>query len=191
MKIVLASASERRQELMKRITDEFYIIVSNFDEEQVDFSGNCSEYVLTLAEGKAKCVAENLSYDALVIGCDTVVFFNGKVLEKPKNKKEAFDMLKSLSGNTHQVYSGLTVINMANNKIHKEYVVTDVTFSPLTDNDIEQYIATGEPMDKAGAYGIQGKGGIFVERINGCFYNVVGLPLNKLKTVIEEMGVNL
>lgn len=191
MKIILASASERRHELLKRITEEFNIVVSEFDENSVSFKGDCEEYVKLLAEGKANAVGKLLTEDVLVIGCDTVVFCQGKVLGKPNNKNEAVEMLKLLSGNVHQVYSGLALLHKKDNKIISEAVKTDVKFSLLSHHDIFTYVESGEPMDKAGAYGIQGYGGVFVEEIHGCYYNVVGLPLNTLKKMMEKMGVNL
>ena len=96
-------------------------------------------------------------------------------------------MLKSLSGKTHRVYSGLAVVNTSNNKVEKESLYTEVKFSNLTDEEIKSYIKTGEPLDKAGAYGIQGYGGVFVEKINGCYYNVVGLPLNLLNKMLKKV----
>lgn len=191
MKLVLASASERRQELLRRITSNFDIIVSNFDEERVGFQGSCGEYVMNLAQGKAEDVAHKVNNGAIVIGCDTIVSFKEHVLGKPKNKSEAFSMLRLLSGSIHQVYSGIAVIDTKTKNVKIDYVCTDVKFSSLSDEEIRNYIATGEPMDKAGAYGIQGFGGVFVEEITGDYYNVVGLPLNKLNKMLKEMGVNL
>jgi septum formation protein len=190
MKIVLASASIRRQELLKRLTDEFEIIVSNFDEDRVEFSGDCGSYVMELAEGKASDVCKKMQSESIVIGCDTIVSFGNKILGKPKDKTEAFNMLKFLSGNSHQVYSGIVLVNTRSEKIIRDYVCTDVKFSELSDSEIRKYIENGEYKDKAGAYGIQGYGGVFVEKIHGCYYNVVGLPLNKLSKMLVEMGVN-
>ncbi|WP_027624985.1 Maf-like protein [Clostridium lundense] len=192
MNIILASASERRKELLKRIVDNFQIVVSNFDENKIEFQGDCGSYVVDLAKGKALNVASNLNtHEDIIIASDTVVFLDNKVLGKPKDKSEAFDMLKSLSGKIHQVYSGIAIYNTYNKKIITEYVCTEVKFSNIPDDLILKYIESGEPMDKAGAYGIQGYGGIFVEKINGCYYNVVGLPLNKLYFLLKEMGVDL
>ena len=114
-----------------------------------------------------------------------------KILGKPKDENEAFDMLKLLSGNTHQVYSGIAIINNKTGNINRDFVCTDVKFDNLSDEQIKKYIENGEYKDKAGAYGIQGYGGIFVEEIHGCYYNVVGLPLNKLSKMLKGMGVNL
>lgn len=146
---------------------------------------------MNLAEGKALSIKHKVESEALIIGCDTVVSFNGKILGKPKDDKEAFNMLKMLSGNSHKVYSGIAVVNNSTGDIKKEFVCTKVNFSVLSDEEIEKYIETGEHKDKAGAYGIQGCGGIFVEEIHGCYYNVVGLPLNKLSKMLKGMGVNL
>lgn len=191
MTLVLASASERRKELLARLTEEFNIIISDFDESKVIFNGDCSKYVMDLAEGKAGFVAKNLNYDALIIGCDTVVTYNGEVLGKPKNEDDAFEMLNRLSGKVHKVYSGIAVIDTKKGRVTRDYACTEVKFSSITDEEILKYISSGEPMDKAGAYGIQGFGGVFVEWIKGDFYNVVGLPINKLKYMLMEMGVNL
>ncbi|MFA9398953.1 MAG: Maf-like protein [Clostridiaceae bacterium] len=187
---ILASASPRRKELLSRITSEFQVVVSNFDEDTVAFSGDVEKYVMEIAKGKALDVAKQYKED-IVIGCDTVVVYENKVLGKPKDKIEAYDMLKMLSDRTHFVYSGLFIIDTKRNIIRNNFEKTEVFFSKLTEKDITRYIDTGEPMDKAGAYGIQGKGGIFVKKINGCFYNVMGLPINKLNSMIREMGVNL
>ncbi|WP_139905179.1 Maf-like protein [Clostridium thermarum] len=191
MKIILASASERRTELLKRIVDEFSVIVSNFDEDSVPFKGNFGDYVIELSKGKALSVAQRVKEEALIIACDTIVAVESAVLGKPSSKEEAILMLERLSGRTHQVYSGLTVMNTKTLEIKCDYVKTDVKFSMLTKGEIRKYVESGEPMDKAGAYGIQGGGGVFVEEINGCYYNVVGLPLNRLNHILRGMGVNL
>jgi septum formation protein len=191
MEIILASASIRRQELIKRLTNDFKIIVSDFDESTIKLKNNCSSYVMDIAEGKAECVKDKVKNESLIIGCDTVVFFNGKILGKPKDDKEAFSMLKMLSGNTHEVYSGLAILDNISGNIKRDFVCTKVDFSKLSDEVIEKYIETGEHRDKAGSYGIQGYGGVFVEEIHGCYYNVVGLPLNKLSRMLRGMGVNL
>ncbi|MDU7242730.1 Maf-like protein [Clostridium sp.] len=187
MNYVLASGSERRQELLHRIVDEFNIIVSDFDEDKILFKGNVDEYVVDLAKGKALSVKESLKEEAIIIAGDTVVVLDDKILGKPNNEEDAYNMLKQLSGRTHRVYSGLVVINMYNNKIEQESLYTEVKFSNLTEEEIKSYIKTGEPLDKAGAYGIQGYGGVFIEGINGCYYNVVGLPLNLLNKMLRKV----
>jgi septum formation protein len=192
LKIVLASASSRRKELLKRLVKSFQVIVSDFNESSIVFHKDCASYVMKLAEGKAKNVCDKCTdRDLIIIGCDTVVFFNGKIMGKPSSGEEAFYMLKSLSGNEHRVYSGISVIDKSSNKIYNDFVCTTVKFSEIDDRQIEKYLKTGEYIDKAGSYGIQGYGGIFVEEICGCYYNVVGLPLNKLYNMLSRMGVNL
>lgn len=187
MKYILASGSERRQELLHRIIEEFDTIVSDFDESQILFQNDVAEFVKNLARGKALSVKESLEEPAIIIAGDTVVVFEDEILGKPKNEEDAFNMLKKLSGKTHRVYSGVVVINTENNKIEEEALYTEVKFSELKDEEIVAYIKTKEPMDKAGAYGIQGYGGVFVEKINGCYYNVVGLPLNLLNKMINKV----
>ena len=187
LKIVLASASERRQELLNRLVENFTIIVSEFDESLVEFQGDLSEYVENIALGKAKDVVDRVKQDAIIIAADTIVTLENDILGKPKDKDDAFRMLKMLSGRVHKVYSGLVLINTSNGRVIKTSLATEVKFSSLTDEEIIKYINSGEPLDKAGAYGIQGKGGIFVEEIRGCYYNVVGLPLNKLKYMLNEI----
>ncbi|MCM8710363.1 Maf-like protein [Clostridium sp. SYSU_GA19001] len=191
MEIILASASQRREELLRRIIKDFSIIVSDFDEDSVIFNGNCEDYVKTLAFGKAMNVAKTLKNKSIVIGCDTVVYHNNKILGKPNDKEEAYSMIRALSGNVHKVYSGIALINTVSNISIIDYVCTDVFFAEISDDEINKYIHKNEWADKAGAYGIQGNAGIFVEKIHGCYYNVVGLPLNRLYNMLKEMGVNL
>lgn len=183
---MLASGSERRQELLNRITSDFQTVVSNFDEGSVVFNEDAKAYVMELSKGKAQAVAEQINMDAIIIGADTIVMLDNKVLGKPKSEFEAFQMLMSLSDKCHEVYSGITIIDTKNQKIISDVVCTKVKFSNISKEDIQKYIETGEPMDKAGAYGIQGYGGVFVESIDGCYYNVVGLPLNKLSQMLKQ-----
>lgn len=187
MHYILASASSRRQELLTKIVENFEIVVSNFDEDSIQFNGDVENYVKTLAEGKAQNVASLSNEGSIIIAADTVVVIEGKILGKPKNEDDAYNMLKLLSSKVHRVYSGIAVINTANNIMKSEAVFTEVKFSELTHEDIIDYINSKEPLDKAGAYGIQGLGALFVEKINGCYYNVVGLPLNKLNKIIKEV----
>ncbi|MFD3157640.1 Maf-like protein [Haloimpatiens sp. FM7330] len=191
MKLTLGSASPRRKELLKKITENFDVIVSDFDEESIDFNGDFTKYVKKIAEGKALNVSKKIQDESIVIGCDTIVAFDGKVLGKPKDEEDAYSMLSAMSGKWHAVYSGIAIVNNLTGKILTDYVCTNVKFSDITDREIKKYIKTGEPMDKAGSYGIQGLGGIFIEKIDGCYYNVVGLPINKLNSMFMRMGVNL
>lgn len=187
LKFILASASERRKDLLSRIVSNFEVKISNFDEEKVEVSTNIENYVKTLAEGKAKDVALNCDNDSIIIGADTIVAIGDNILGKPKDKNHAFQMLKLLSNNVHRVYSGVAVINNQKNIMKSECLYTEVYFSEISDDEIWRYIESGECLDKAGAYGIQGYGGVFAEKINGCYYNVVGLPLNLLNKMIKNV----
>ena len=187
LKFILASASDRRKELLSRIISDFEVKISDFDEGTVEVSKDIEKYVKTLAEGKAKSVALNCTNDSIIIGADTIVVIDDNILGKPKDKDDAFRMLKLLSNNVHRVYSGVTVINNEKQVMKSDCLYTEVYFSELSDEEIWRYIDTGECLDKAGAYGIQGYGGVFVEKINGCYYNVVGLPLNLLNKMIKNV----
>ena len=191
MKVILASKSPRRVEILEKIVKEFEVVQSNFDENTIDFKGDVEKYVKDLSRNKAIEVSKRLNEPSIVIAADTVVFQNGKVLEKPKNEEDAFSMLSSLSGNTHKVYSGICLINTYNDTVVTDCDCTEVKFSELNPRQIRNYINSGEPMDKAGAYGIQGLGGAFVERIEGCYYNVMGLPLNKLYKALENYDITI
>lgn len=192
MDFILASSSERRKELLKKIVNKFEVIPSDYDENEVVFNGDCSDYVMELSKGKALNVARKLKRDnGIIIASDTIVYFNEKVLGKPSSKEHAYEMLKSLSGETHKVYSGMAIYDLSTKQLKTDFSCSEVKFSNLDDQIIREYIKTGEPMDKAGSYGIQGYGGIFVEKIHGCYYNIVGLPINKLYFLLKEMGVNL
>ncbi|EGT5618124.1 Maf-like protein [Clostridium perfringens] len=191
MKVILASKSPRRVEILEKIVKEFEVVQSNFDENTIDFKGDIEKYVKDLSRNKAIEVSKRLNEPSIVIAADTVVFQDGKVLEKPKNEEDAFSMLSSLSGNTHKVYSGICLINTYDDTVVTDYDCTEVRFSELNTRQIRNYINSGEPMDKAGAYGIQGLGGAFVEGINGCYYNVMGLPLNKLYKALENYNITI
>ena len=191
MKVILASKSPRRVEILEKIVKEFEVVQSNFDENTIDFKGDIEKYVKDLSRNKAIEVSKRLKEPSIVIAADTVVFQNGKVLEKPKNEEDAFSMLSSLSGNTHKVYSGICLINTYDDTVVTDCDCTEVRFSELNPRQIRNYINSGEPMDKAGAYGIQGLGGAFVEGIKGCYYNVMGLPLNKLYKALENYDITI
>lgn len=191
MKVILASKSPRRVEILEKIVKEFEVVQSNFDENTIDFKGDIEKYVKDLSRNKAIEVSKRLNEPSIVIAADTVVFQSGKVLEKPKNEEDAFSMLSSLSGNTHKVYSGICLINTYDDTVVTDCDCTEVRFSELNPRQIRNYINSGEPMDKAGAYGIQGLGGAFVEGINGCYYNVMGLPLNKLYKALENYDITI
>ncbi|WP_415349367.1 Maf-like protein [Clostridium perfringens] len=191
MKVILASKSPRRVEILEKIVKEFEVVQSNFDENTIDFKGDIEKYVKDLSRNKAIEVSKRLNEPSILIAADTVVFQDGKVLEKPKNEEDAFSMLSSLSGNTHKVYSGICLINTYDDTVVTDCDCTEVRFSELNPRQIRNYINSGEPMDKAGAYGIQGLGGAFVEGIKGCYYNVMGLPLNKLYKALENYDITI
>ena len=174
--IILASASPRRQELLKLIIDDFEIIPADIDE---NISGNTEveQRPKIIAEKKALYIAEKHP-ERLVIGCDTAVIVDNTMLGKPKDENDAVKMLKLLSGRTHKVITGNCLV--LNNIIKKFSVVTEVEFYNLTENEINNYIKTNDWKDKAGAYGIQGKAGLFVKQIKGDYNNVVGLPCAEL-----------
>ncbi|NLM38063.1 MAG: septum formation inhibitor Maf [Firmicutes bacterium] len=193
--LILASASPRRQELLTMLGLDFKVIASSFEERaKLDPATPPDEQVVAAARGKAEEVFRLTARgpetaDCLVIGADTIVVLDGEVLGKPADQAEARRMLRALSGRWHQVFTGLVILHREKNRTAFE--MTRVHFRPLTDREIDAYVQTGEPMDKAGAYGIQGLGAIFVDRIEGCFYNVMGLPLPRLALLLKEYGINL
>lgn len=186
--MILASASPRRTEILENFGFSFKTIVKNIDE--TSDKTRAEEKILEIAEKKAKAAAIDFP-DENVIGADTVVVVDGKILGKPKDKKEAFSMLKSLSGRNHEVITAFSFININKNISYSDYEITKVYFKNLTDDEINWYINTKEPMDKAGAYGIQGKGAFFVEKIEGDFFSVMGFPLGKFVRFLNKTGFNL
>ena len=190
MQIVLASQSPRRRELLDRAGFLFEVIPS--DRDEIITKTIPSEVVCELSYQKAMDVYEKLANQEnyLVIGADTVVASEGEILGKPKSKQEAYDMLKKLAGKDHEVYTGVTfVYNEDVLKSHTFFECTRVTFYPMTDKEINDYIKTGDPMDKAGAYGIQGPCGIYIEKIDGDYNNVVGLPIARVYQELKKLGL--
>ena len=187
-KIILASGSPRRKEILENMGIEFTIVKSVADESSINADGiPVSLYVQELSLLKATEVKSRVSAkDAIVIGADTVVSIDGKILGKPANDEDAYNMLKSLSGKTHQVYTGYCGISTDDGTAVCESVCTDVTFAELSDKEIYDYIHTGESSDKAGAYAIQGKGVMLVEKIEGDYFNVVGLPIRSLVNMLKR-----
>lgn len=189
-KYILASASPRRKELLEQIGIKFDIVVSNADESKVGKDMPVMLYVEELAMLKAAATADylrkNKRGDFIIISADTVVTIDGKILGKPKNEEGAFSMLCALSGKKHEVFTGICVMRSKDGFSVADYEKTTVYFNELTDEKIRSYIKTGEPMDKAGAYGIQGRGAVLVNRIDGDYFNVVGLPLSKLSKILES-----
>ncbi len=172
--LYLASGSPRRRELLTLLGVSFDILLTHTEEQRRE--GEAAEaYVRRLAQDKAKAGVALAQEDRLVLGADTIVVLNGRVLEKPRDEAHAAEMLAALSGKQHQVMTAVAIAGR--HDVRCQLVVTDVTFRSLSQQDIRDYIATGEPMDKAGAYGIQGKGGCFVRTITGSYHAVVGLPL--------------
>lgn len=189
MDIVLASGSPRRVELLRQIKLPFTIQVSNVDENNVECR-EPKEWVQQLALAKAKDVAHKVEH-GLVIGADTIVVQKNKLLGKPQSVQEAINMLEFLSGTTHQVLTGIALVDVLSGDSITDVEITQVKFRKISRAEIESYVASGEPMDKAGAYGIQGLGALFVEGISGCYFNVVGLPINKLANNLKHFGVEV
>ena len=187
IRVVLASASPRREELFRQIGIIPEVIPSEIEEKVTEKEPD--RVVTELSRQKAEEVAARLgetdAQTTVVVGSDTVVYANGEILGKPADEADAARMLRMLQGDSHYVYTGVTLI--AGNKKRSFAVETRVDVYPMSEKEIESYIACKESDDKAGAYGIQGFGGVFVERINGCYYNVVGLPLNLLNNILEEI----
>jgi septum formation protein len=185
-KLVLASQSPRRREILSKLRIPFEVKVPDFIEEgQSHLSPR--EEVLFLAREKARSLSRSFP-DALILGADTLVVLGEKKMGKPRDDREAFQMLEQLSGKTHQVFTGLALLDSNSDHFQTFVGVTSVTFHPLDVEKIQKYIMTGEPKDKAGAYGIQGKGETLVKKIQGDYLNVVGLPLDPLKKLLLPWG---
>lgn len=183
---VLASASPRRKELLERFGHGFIVMESHVD-EGMD-THDASDMVTTLAKRKAACVAGQLPQGTLVIGADTVVVQQGKILGKPADQADARRMLQALEGGWHEVITGVCVMHSGTDKCIVKSETTRVQFGKMSSEQIDAYVATGEPLDKAGAYAIQGQGGLYIARIDGCYYNVVGLPLHLLREMLDALG---
>jgi septum formation protein len=184
-KLILASSSPRRADILGREGVEFEIILPpNIKEESA--TSDPVEHVLLLSKEKALSVSQQVE-EGIILGADTIVVLDGEIMGKPQNKEEAFFILKKLSGKTHRVYTGITLLNKYNGKMVSDYDCTEVKFNQLEDEKIVAYIKTGESMDKAGAYGIQGMGSFLVERIHGSLDNVIGLPTGKLKEMLIKV----
>lgn len=190
--VVLASASPRRRWLLGQLGLPFTVIESDIDEAAFFRKGiTPGEYVVTLALSKAKGVASRFKEPVLVLGADTVVVVDGTILGKPNSAEEAKEMLALLQGRSHEVYTGVALVEAVTGRELTAVERTEVTIRALSRNEIEAYVASGEPLDKAGAYAIQGLGATIVSGINGCFYNVVGLPLVRLASMLKEWGIDV
>ncbi len=188
--LILASSSPRRRELLSGVGVSFKIIPSNMDEDINALEGSPEEKAEKLALGKALDVAERID-SGLVLGADTIVVLNGRIFGKPRDRQDAFEMLSNLNGQVHQVITGVALVDAKTGKHRVSHETTTVIFRKLSDDKIIRYLDTGEYQGKAGAYAIQGTGALLVERINGCYSNVVGLPLSLLDKLLEEFGQRL
>lgn len=191
-RIILASKSPRRRELLKIIGLKFEVHESPWNEEETEDKNFTPEELCKYNScKKVNSLDISREEDCIIIGCDTIVVLDDIILGKPASKTRAREMLSLLSGKTHTVYSGLTVRENRRKKEITESVATRVKFRLLTEKEINSYISTKEPLDKAGAYGIQGYGSLLVEKIDGCYYNVVGLPLTKLYEILTGMDIDI
>ena len=188
-KIVLASKSPRRKQLLEQIGLKFEIKESEY-EEDMQANKDPIELAKFLAFKKAEEVAKNYD-DSIVIGADCFIIYQGKSVGKPKNKAEAKEMLKQFSGKEHKVVTGFAIVDTKTDKVIKDCGEAKVKFKELNDKEINDYIATGEPLDKAGAYGIHNRGAVLIESISGDYYSVVGLPLNKIYLALQKLGVDI
>ena len=190
MKVILASGSPRRKALMELAEIDCIVIPSEFDESKVN-SYSIEETSLELALGKAKDVFDNTQDDRAVIGADTIVVKDDKIYGKPKDREDAIRMLKELSGGVHSVYTSIAVLieDRGKNKKFNEIIKTDVYVSEIDEEDIEKYVDTERPFDKAGAYAIQSSFSKFIEKIDGDYMSVVGLPINRIYTILKENDV--
>ncbi|RHW29978.1 Maf family protein [Oceanobacillus profundus] len=184
-KLILASSSPRRQELLTQVRIPFSVRNPNVDESQIT-TNDPVEKVKQLALIKGKNVPIQHP-EAIILAADTVVAYKQQIFEKPNNKEDAYQMLLALSGNVHEVYTGVMIRSLEQKSIFIER--TQVEFLPLTDQEIEWYVSSEEPYDKAGAYGIQGLGAMFVKNINGDYFNVVGLPISRVVRELRSFSV--
>jgi septum formation protein len=192
LKLILASASPRRAEILRNAGIRFEICSTDVDESRLD-NESPSDYVRRLALAKAVSAAgknPNLGADVLIIGADTVVVVDEAILGKPESSDDVKRMLRSISGRVHEVHTGLALLQNSGMQQRVVEEITRVHFAYLSDQEIADYLASGEPFDKAGAYAIQGLGGRYVSRIEGCYFNVMGLPLARLWTLLREFGLD-
>jgi len=187
--IILASSSPRRKELLELVNIPFKVHPSDVNEE-IDQPLPPNKVVEELALRKAKDIAKNYQQE-IIIGADTIVVLSNEILGKPCNEQEAHQMLSKLQGRVHEVYSGVAVIDSKTGETVVSHRVTKVHMQSLTDEQIKAYIETKEPMDKAGSYGIQGIGAIFIEQIEGDYFNVVGLPLSLLTNILKRFEIDV
>lgn len=187
-KLILASGSPRRIELLKEEGFEFDIIKSNYIEDMT-LPMSPKELAKHLSLGKVKDVAQYVFENAVILGADTFVVFKGKVLGKPTSKEDAAEILSQLSAHTHSVVTGFTLFDTKTKDVYQQAIESEITFREISKEEIDAYIATGEPMDKAGAYAIQGGAKKFVEEVSGSITNIVGLPMDEVLTALDDFGV--
>ncbi len=190
MRLILASGSPRRAEILRNAGLSFETQPAYVDESLVT-GERAEDYVLRLAKTKAQiaaAIAAKTSERAFIIGADTTIVCDGRIFAKPENVAQAREMLHALSGKTHEVCTGLAIVRTPDGLQAAGVETTRVTFLPLLPDQIDAYIATGEPFDKAGGYGIQGAGGKFIPRIEGCYFNVMGLPLSRTWQMLRALG---
>ncbi|HKL13159.1 MAG TPA: Maf family protein [Halanaerobiales bacterium] len=188
-KIILASSSDRRKDLLTRLGIKYTAMPSKIDESGFDYE-RPEKLVQELSLAKASNVAKVVE-NALIIAADTIVAYDNKILGKPEDEEDAKKMLKLIENDTHEVYTGIALIS-ANDEMHfLDYDVTEVYMRKINDEEIDRYIKTGEPMDKAGSYGIQGKGGIFVNKIIGSYFTVMGLPIHMLSMALKSFSIEI
>lgn len=186
--MILASKSPRRKEILEEFGFKFKIEAKETLEESK--KENPKDFVMEIALEKAMVVAED-NYEEWIVAADTVVVYNNKILGKPKNEEEAKEVLKSLSSHSHEVYTGVAIVNKQKNINVTFTELTKVYFKNISDQEINWYVETKEPLDKAGSYGIQGKGSILIEKIEGDFYNVMGFPISKFYEEMKKLGFKL
>lgn len=192
-KIILASASDRRKDILSQVGISYEVMPSSIDEDAIQ-ADTPAALVEALSAAKAEDIAERLTKNFVIIGADTVVVKDNSILGKPSDEAEAAKMLQMLQGNRHEVYTGVTLISVSpegKGLIDTFHVRTIVDMIPMTAAQIDAYIKTGESMDKAGAYGIQGRGAAYIQDIAGDYYNVVGLPISTVLTRLANMGIDL
>lgn len=188
-KLVLASSSPRREEILNQLKLKFTIVPGKIDESNFN-SSSPEELVKKLAVEKARSVS-GLVEDALIIAADTIVVYENQILGKPADQAEAKEQLQLLSGREHSVITGIAVLDSETDEILVDRNITRVKMLNFTEEKIDKYISTGEPMDKAGSYGIQGLGGLFVEEIEGSYYSVVGLPIHQLAELLDKFNYGI
>lgn len=188
-KIILASKSKARKKLLKQIGLKFTVTESNATELK-SLKRGCRRLVIDNALNKSKEVAKRIK-TGIIIAADTIVLSGNKIIAKPKDMKDAFKTLKLLSKKPQWVYTGLAVIDIDNNKIITDYEKTKIYMYKLSDKEIKNYFKKVSPLDKAGSFDIQGVGGMFIDRVEGCFYNVVGMPLAKLAKILKKLNVDI